>query len=161
MKALQFLLLLTYSFGLFHCQKEPKPNIVIEKVTEESKPIIPKKDTISIVAVGDIMIGSEFPSKKYLPDDDGVESFSKVKKYLKGDVVFGNLEGCFLDEGESEKCKNSKTKLDKNKEPVVTCYAFRMPTRYGKIIQEAGFTTLSIANNHVGDFGDVGRKKNS
>lgn len=159
MKSLQIIFLFTCSFSLFHCQKETKPIVVSEKPIDTAPISSPKKDTISIVAVGDIMIGSEFPSKKYLPEDDGVESFAKVKKYLKGDVVFGNLEGCFLDEGESEKCKYSKPKFDANNEPIVTCYAFRMPTRYGKIIQDGGFTVLSIANNHVGDFGDAGRKK--
>ena len=37
------------------------------------------------------------------------------------------------------------------------CFAFRMPTRYGKYLQEAGFDVLSVANNHAGDFGDAGR----
>jgi poly-gamma-glutamate capsule biosynthesis protein CapA/YwtB (metallophosphatase superfamily) len=34
-----------------------------------------------------------------------------------------------------------------------------MPEHYGKIIKDAGFNLLSIANNHVGDFDDKGRKK--
>lgn len=152
-KSLKFVAFVS-CFVLFSCEKEQQSREVVpktERITTASKPT---KDTIHIVAVGDIMIGSAFPSKAYLPQDDGVESFDRVKKYLIGDVVFGNLEGCFLDEGESEKCKKNT-----KKDAVVTCYAFRMPTRYGKIIKEAGFNTLSIANNHVGDFGNAGRKK--
>jgi len=95
------------------------------------------------------MIGSAYPSKKYLPKDDAAGSFSEVKNHLKGDIVFGNLEGVFLDEGESQKCED--------KEPQ-SCYVFRMPERYGKIIKEAGFNLMSTANNHAGDFGLAGRK---
>ena len=108
----------------------------------------PVKDTLSIVAVGDVMIGSGFPAGK-LPKDDAVESFKEVKPYLNGDIVFGNLEGAILDSGDSEKCKNSKEG---------TCYAFRMPDRYGKILKEAGFSLMSTANNHANDFGETGRR---
>ncbi len=94
------------------------------------------------------MLGSAFPSKLNLPPDDAVGSFSAVDSLLKGDVVFGNLEGCFLDAGKSEKCKG----LNPN-----SCYAFRMPNRYAGIFKEAGFNLLSVANNHVGDFDAKGR----
>lgn len=107
------------------------------------------KDTISITAVGDMMLGSAFPSKSNLPPDDAVNSFDAVKDFLKGDIVFGNLEGCFLNSGNSTKCKG----LNPN-----SCYAFRMPDRYGEIFKKAGFNVLSVANNHVGDFDTKGRK---
>lgn len=106
-------------------------------------------DTISIVAVGDIMLGSAYPSKNNLPPDDAKNSFNAVADYLKGDIVFGNLEGVFLNNGNSTKCKS----LNSN-----SCYAFRMPERYARIIKKAGFNVLSIANNHVGDFDNRGRK---
>ena len=106
-----------------------------------------KKDFVNIVAVGDIMIGSLYPNVGYLPDDDAKNSFAQVKKHLVGDVVFGNLEGVLLDQGQSTKCRPNST----------SCYAFQMPERYGKIIKEAGFNLLSTANNHAGDFGDTGR----
>lgn len=110
---------------------------------------IGRGDTINIVAVGDMMLGSAFPSKTNLPPDDGVNSFVNVAEYLNGDIVFGNLEGCFLNSGNSSKCIGS----DPN-----SCYAFRMPDRYGAIFKNAGFNVLSIANNHVGDFDAKGRK---
>jgi len=37
------------------------------------------------------------------------------------------------------------------------CYAFRMPTRYGKYLKDAGFDVMSVANNHASDFGETGR----
>lgn len=107
------------------------------------------KDTISITAVGDIMLGSAFPSKTNLPPDDAVNSFEAVDSLLKGDIVFGNLEGCFLNSGNSTKCNG----VNPN-----SCYAFRMPDRYAAIYKKVGFNVLSIANNHVGDFDARGRK---
>ncbi len=108
------------------------------------------KDTINITAVGDIMLGSPYPVKTNLPSDDAVHSFRKVNDFLKGDVIFGNLEGCFLDTGKSVKCKDTLS---------TSCYAFRMPVRYAPIIKKAGFNVMSIANNHIGDFEDIGRKR--
>ncbi len=107
------------------------------------------KDTISIVAVGDMMLGSAFPSKLNLPPDDAINSFKEVDTFLKGDIVFGNLEGCFLNSGNSSKCKG----INPN-----NCYAFRMPDRYAGIFKAVGFNVLSVANNHVGDFNTKGRK---
>ncbi|GGI23069.1 metallophosphatase [Pedobacter mendelii] len=107
------------------------------------------KDTISITAVGDMMLGSAFPSASNLPSDDAVNSFAAVDSLLKGDIVFGNLEGCFLNSGNSTKCNG----INPN-----NCYAFRMPERYAGIYKKAGFNVMSIANNHVGDFDAKGRK---
>jgi hypothetical protein len=107
-------------------------------------------DTLTVCAVGDIMLGSAYPSISNLPPKDGKNSFKHVIPFLKGDIVFGNLEGCFLDSGKSTKCKDTVGN---------SCFAFRMPERYAGIVEEAGFNLLSIANNHVGDFGLKGRKK--
>lgn len=109
-----------------------------------------KNDTLQICAVGDIMIGSAYPSTSNLPQKDGINSFEDVMPYLKGDIIFGNLEGCFLNSGKSTKCKDTLGN---------SCFAFRMPERYAGIIQKAGFNLMSIANNHVGDFGLKGRNK--
>lgn len=122
-------------------------------VTQELALDTPKfniPDTLSITAVGDIMIGSAYPSKTNLPPDDAINSFKAVDSFLRGDIVFGNLEGCFLNNGKSTKCKDTISN---------SCFAFRMPERYAGIIKNAGFNLLSIANNHVGDFGLTGRNK--
>lgn len=101
---------------------------------------------ITITAVGDVMMGSAYPSTHYLPPHDGNRSFSHVTTYLKGDVVFGNLEGVLLDTGKSFKCKDTSK----------ACYAFRMPERYVYHLKNAGFTVMSMANNHVNDFKRIG-----
>jgi hypothetical protein len=46
------------------------------------------------------------------------------------------------------------------KDPSI-CYAFRSPTRYAAYLKEAGFDVMSVANNHVGDFGETGRKSSA
>lgn len=107
-------------------------------------------DTLSITAVGDIMLGSAYPSKSNLPSDDAINSFKAVDTFLRGDIIFGNLEGCFLNSGKSTKCKDTIGN---------SCFAFRMPERYAGTIKKAGFNLLSIANNHVGDFGLKGRTR--
>jgi len=108
------------------------------------------KDTIQIVAVGDIMMGTIYPNREFLPpDNDCSRSFSMVKQYFAdADIVFGNLEGVLIDSNATAKtCKNPEN-----------CYTFGMPTKYVQCLVDAGFNLLSLANNHAGDYGDVGRK---
>ncbi len=122
-------------------------------ILEEDKPVITKKpaeEIISITGVGDIMLGTNFPSEEYLPPDNGETLLSDTTGFFqKSDIVFGNLEGSFLNSG---KCY--KTCSDPKK-----CYAFRMPENYIQHLKKAGFNLISIANNHVGDFGLPGREK--
>lgn len=109
-----------------------------------------EKDTVKIVAVGDIMMGTIYPNRQFLPaKDDCSPQLSEVKSILKtGDIVFGNLEGVLTDfNAGAKKCSNPKV-----------CYTFGMPTSFAKCLTDAGFNLLSIANNHVGDFGEFGRK---
>ena len=104
---------------------------------------------ISIIGVGDIMLGTNFPSNIYLPPNkDANALLSNVKQELiNADLTVGNLEGCFSDTAPLVKrCKDS-----------TKCYAFRMPERYIHPLKDAGFDVLTIANNHSGDFGNLGR----
>lgn len=141
-----FIVLSSIAYLSLSCQNKASTPIDLAKKIDTVKKI---KDTINVTAVGDIMIGSGFPTKLNLPPDDAVNSFKAVVAYLTGDIIFGNLEGCFLNSGNSDKCKG----LNPN-----SCYAFRMPDRYAGIIKKAGFNVLSVANNHVGDFDARGRK---
>lgn len=107
-----------------------------------------KSGTVTIAAVGDMMIGSPFPRTDRMPPDDGKDMFKLVSPVLsKADIAFGNLEGSLLDAGRSTKCRRGSR----------NCYAFRMPTRYGVHFKDAGFDVVSAANNHAGDFGEAGR----
>lgn len=106
-------------------------------------------DSISILGVGDMMLGTNYPSESYLPINDGKDLLAPVKHIIENaDISFGNLEGVILSEGGTVKsCSNPNA-----------CYAFRMPNHYVNYFKEAGFDILSVANNHVGDFGESGRK---
>ena len=119
-----------------------------EPLTPERPPAPDKRDfRLTIAAVGDMMIGTDYP-ENHLPDDDGVSFFAAVAPALRAaDIAFSNLEGVLVDGGEpAKKCKNPKA-----------CYLFRSPTRYAKLYREAGFDILSLANNHARDFGEEGR----
>jgi poly-gamma-glutamate capsule biosynthesis protein CapA/YwtB (metallophosphatase superfamily) len=106
-------------------------------------------DEITITAVGDVMLGTTFPDDSTLPPNDGADLLTEVTPFLKrGDIVYGNLEGPLVDGGDSAKCRGKK---------IGTCFAFRVPTRYGKYLKDAGFTAMGLANNHAMDFGLDGR----
>ena len=107
----------------------------------------PMKDTVTVIGVGDIMMGSNYPEPT-LPPQNGSLLMIEVKEILKSaDVTFGNLEGTLLNDGGTPKsCKNPKA-----------CYVFRSPTAYVQNLLDAGFDVMSLANNHAGDFGETGR----
>ena len=110
-------------------------------------PLVTKKTDIRITAVGDIMLGTNFPDDRLAPDD-GINLLKAMTPYLnKADITFGNLEGVLLEGGEAaKKCKNSSS-----------CYVFRSPPHYANYLKTAGFDVLSLANNHARDFGEEGR----
>src|SRR5882672_10278676 len=89
----------------------------------------PTHPGLSLAAVGDMMLGTDFP-ENILPDDDGLSFFDAVTPILdKPDVTFGNLEGVLQDGGEPVKqCKNKKI-----------CFLFRTPARYATYFKLAGF----------------------
>lgn len=100
--------------------------------------------SFTVVAVGDIMMGTIYPVD-ILPPNDGNGMFKSVQEEFQGgDIVFGNLEGPLYDEGKPIKCK---VPLRGN------CFEFIMPTRYVSHLKDAGFSVLNIANNHILDFG--------
>jgi len=122
---------------------KPLPNAPISSKDIDIKP----DAVINIMAVGDIMLGTDYPDYR-LALNDGRDLLSDVSNtLLKADITFGNLEGTFGTEGEAEKeCPD-----------VRRCYVFRMPPRYAQYLKLAGFDVMSIANNHARDFGDSGR----
>ena len=106
-----------------------------------------KQDTISVIAVGDIMMGTDFP-RYALPSNNGKDLLKSVESTLKSaDITLGNLEGVLLDGGKpAKKCRDT-----------TSCYIFRTPTKYVSNLVNAGFDVMSLSNNHANDFGDGGR----
>ena len=125
------------------------------KISNISKNDIPKidkhnkKTEFTIIGVGDIMLGSNYPFEYLLPKNDA-NILQNTQNILKNaDITVGNLEGTLFDNGGTPKSCNNPN----------LCYAFRMPSKYGKYLKEAGFDYLSIANNHSNDFGEIGIKE--
>ena len=113
--------------------------------------VSPKPDVvtnITIAAVGDIMLGTNYPDAKTLPAP-GTELFGNIATFIESaDIAFGNLEGTILDQGgELKKC--GKTEV---------CYRFRQPESLATQLKKTGFDVLSLANNHSGDFGPTGQR---
>lgn len=90
-------------------------------------------------AVGDVMLSrlvGQTAEQKRAP-----YPFEHVASFLKGaDIVFGNLEGPLSRRGVAET----------NTEPDLV---FRAPPEMAKLLKSAGFTVLSLANNHILNYG--------
>lgn len=110
-------------------------------------PAPPARDAapFSIAAVGDTVMGS-LPYG--LPPDGGASLFDGVTPLLTGDIVLGNLEGT-LSSGGGSKCGAGSS----------NCFAFQTPPSYTRWLKEAGFTVMSLANNHAFDFGPSGQRQ--
>lgn len=103
-------------------------------------------ETITIKAVGDIIPGSNYPYNK-LPKDEKI-LFKSVKPYLQGaDILFGNFESTLTDYRYSSKGGGGGM-----------LFAFRTPPSYVKLLKDAGFHILNVANNHSWDFHEQGFK---
>jgi len=94
---------------------------------------------IKIAFVGDIMLdrGVEQKVQKYGNNNFNF-IFNDIKEDLKQyDFLIGNLEGPISNKGE-----------DKH-----NLYSFRMNPEVIPILKEVGFDAVSVANNHMGDWG--------
>lgn len=103
----------------------------------------PKTDTISISIVGDMMLGSNYPSRNYLPPEQEGSILQHALPYLQEtDLRIGNLESVISDSVPVyKKCG------------VTQCYAFCTPLKYAQWYKDAGFEYLNLSNNHSFDFG--------
>lgn len=126
----KYLLLFVYSFSLLDLWSQ-------------------KSDTVKIAAVGDIMLGTAYPDSSFLPKNGSFRLFKPLHLLLNNaDVTFGNLEGTLTDDmTQAKACKTEGR-----------CYYFAMPTEFAQSLGKAGFDAISLANNHINDFGYIGRK---
>ncbi len=109
-----------------------------------------KAENLTIIAVGDIMLGTNYPNASYLPPNDGKDVMAAVGSILeKGDLTVGNLEGVIHgpDAAEGKICSDPKY-----------CYLFKSPDHYVDHFVSSGFDFLCVANNHINDFGSIGRE---
>lgn len=105
----------------------------------ESLPVINKisseKET-TMIFVGDIML-SRLIDKIMVQKDDRDFPFQLIKSELKADIIFGNLEGPISSRGQN----------------MGSIYSFRADPDVAISLQNAGFNILSLANNHIWDYG--------
>lgn len=109
--------------------------------------------TYSILGVGDVMMGSDWPQPGMDPrvtpgaDASAVLGPELAAIFTDADVVFGNFEGTIHSSSrEAKACGSSRY-----------CYVFRSPPFHAEYLRRAGFTLMSNANNHSRDFGESGR----
>lgn len=103
--------------------------------------LLPKPNQpITVVAVGDIMLGRAV-NAKMRQDNDFLSPFIYTANYLKtADLTFGNLESPFFD--------NCPTRTD----GMVFCADYKAIEG----LKFSGFDVLNLANNHILNYGKDG-----
>lgn len=114
-------------------------NWVQEKV---GLPDIKDPNFVTLAFAGDLMLdrGVKNSVTRNFNGDYGIlfEKSKEISDILKkSDIVFANLEGTASDQGVDQK----------------NLYSFRMSPRIVPALKGAGISILSVANNHVGDWG--------
>jgi len=123
------------------------PAIVVAQEPVGPEPAGGGAVAVVVAAAGDIMLGTDYPEPR-LAADDGISLLRDPAPFIRAaDIGFGNLEGVLMDGGEPVKSCTDPS----------ACYLFRSPTRYAALLADAGFTVMSLANNHARDFGEDGR----
>ena len=122
----------------------PQPGLPQQPcVAESAGPLA--EDAVTIRAVGDVVLGSDWPQDRY-PRDFDETSIERLYPVLgSADVVFGNFEGALTTHGVSSKVVKPGA-----------VFAFRMPPRFAALLRDAGFGAMHISNNHTFDFGETG-----
>jgi poly-gamma-glutamate capsule biosynthesis protein CapA/YwtB (metallophosphatase superfamily) len=137
-----------------------------------ARPAEAKPPSITIAAVGDILMGSA-PDK--LPPGNGKGFFDKVAEPLRADLTMGNLETPLTEDTGVTKCPKPTTPpsappaqpsappaqpsappTQPAPPPKETCFAFRLPPGYATVLRDGGFDVLNLANNHTNDAGPAG-----
>lgn len=94
---------------------------------------------ISIVAVGDLMLGSWV--KPILQEQGAFYPFEETSQYFKSsDLTIANLEAPFTDNGV----------------PFEKQFNFKVPPKYARGLLDAGIEVVTLANNHTMDYGETG-----
>ncbi|MBO0868850.1 MAG: CapA family protein [Micromonosporaceae bacterium] len=102
----------------------------------------PAGPTVSLSAVGDTIIAAA----PLLPPDGGADLFAGLRPALASDLQMANLEEPVTDDTGVSKCGAGSA----------NCHAFRAPPSYAKVLKDAGFGLVNLANNHAYDFGRAG-----
>jgi len=132
-------------FWYLKINNRPAPDI--QASPSQSQPEItiepePEPKPLTLMFAGDIML-SRGVGNKMKKENDYNWPFLKIADYLQeADLLFGNLEGPLSDKG-----------ADTGKK-----YSFRAEPKAIEGLKYAGFDVLSIANNHISDWGENAKK---
>ena len=106
-------------------------------ITATAPPTLRQSSTITVSAVGDMIFDRDV--KELITETNGEEPLSQVAARLAAaDITVGNLESPLSDGGNRDKAKT---------------IAFRGDPRGVAGLARAGFDFLSLANNHILDYG--------
>lgn len=140
-----------FSCLFFSCNQHVQPmsgNDTVAVSNKKNQKIVNNKEktnkTLSITAVGDIMLGTNFPDNSTLPPDANALLMPADSLLRNASITFGNAEGVFLNQGGQSKGSGANV------------YNFRQPESYATILKNYGFDFMSVANNHAYDFGAIG-----
>jgi poly-gamma-glutamate capsule biosynthesis protein CapA/YwtB (metallophosphatase superfamily) len=118
------------------------PEPLVSPAAPEATPLQPgTAGPLKVIAVGDIMLDGT--ARPVLQANGYDYPFAEVRRFFDGaHIVIGNLEGPLTTRGTPEQDKD---------------YVFRSPPdKVGQALRNAGFTIVSLANNHTLDFGADG-----
>ncbi|MDZ7822071.1 MAG: CapA family protein [Candidatus Marinimicrobia bacterium] len=125
-------------------QEQSAKTVIIVIVLSVFSVLCAETDTVSVIGVGDLMLGTSFPDRSALPMYPE-RLLKQVDDILRSaDLSVANLEGCLMDSGGTPKDSWGKTERS---------FIFRMPESYVHHILDAGFDAVGLANNHMRDMG--------
>lgn len=125
--------------GVLWAQEAPPKGVTPLEAPKQAR-------TLVIAAVGDTMTGSVYPSREALAPEEGRRVFERVKPLWAGaDIVMGNFEGTIASDASEARALGAHA------------YRYLMPIETLATYKAAGFTFLTVANNHGMDAGATGR----
>ena len=122
-------------------KEEQEIKIPVASVAESvGKKQASNKNIVSLLFVGDIMFDRGVKNSVVKNGDGDYAFLFKNADFIKdADISFGNLEGPISDKGKD----------------LRNLYSFRFEPFAIKALKNNGFDVLSVANNHIGDWGKV------
>jgi poly-gamma-glutamate synthesis protein (capsule biosynthesis protein) len=114
------------------------PALTPSAVAMAASPTATDGDTITISAVGDISLARQVVDRMEAHGAD--YPYALIAPLLDGDIGFANLEGALTERGE----------------PWPKGYNFRTPPRFAPGLAHARFNVVTLANNHMLDYGVIG-----
>ena len=125
---------------LFGCTTAPKVVVPIEKTLEGPVVVEPEEKEISLLATGDLYLGSR--ALPYLKKKHPSYPFSGIQSYINNaDVVIANLESPLTNH---------------NQKYVEKKFLLKAPPYFSDRIKDSGIDIVTLANNHTMDFGIKG-----